>query len=247
MTNEHTALITGASRGIGLGIATRLAEQGYALTIASRDPQRLEVVAAQLRAAGSPTVQCAAGDIADDGYLGDLVACHGERFGHLDALILNAGVGSAGCLDAFHPKRFDKQVAINLHAPFVLLQAALPLLRKTAAQSLPRGAKVVALASITGKYAEPELAAYGAAKAGLMSLCRSVNREESGNGLAATAVAPGYVDTDMTNYKHDTLSPEEMITIADVVEIVDACLRISSKAVIQEIVIERARGTKISA
>ena len=247
MTTERTALITGASRGIGLGIATRLAGQGYALTIASRDPQRLEVVAAQLRAAGSPKVQCAAGDVADDCYLRDLVACHGERFGHLDALILNAGAGSAGFLDAFHPKRFDKQLAINLHAPFVLLQAALPLLRKAAAQSLQRGAKIVALASITGKHAEPELAAYGAAKAGLMSLCRSVNREEAVNGLAATAVAPGYVDTDMADHKRDTLSPEEMITVADVVEIVDACLRISSKAVVQEIVIERASTTRISA
>lgn len=91
------------------------------------------------------------------------------------------------------------------------------------------------------------MAAYGAAKAGLMSLCRSVNREEAVNGLVATAVAPGYVDTDMADHKHDTLPPEEMITVADVVEIVDACLRISSKAVVQEIVIERASTTRISA
>ena len=89
MRTERTALITGASRGIGVGIATRLAGQGYALTIASRDPQRLEDVASQLRAAGSP---------------------------------LNAGAGSAGFLDEFHPKRFDTQLAINVHAPFVLLR-----------------------------------------------------------------------------------------------------------------------------
>ena len=144
-----------------------------------------------------------AGDVASETYLGQLVDAHAAAFGKVDVLVLNAGVGSAGALADFHPRRFDKQITLNLRAPFVLLQQALPLLRQAAAEAPGRGAKVVALASITGRYAEPELAVYGATKAALMSLVRSVNREESERGVCATAIAPAYVDTDMAAFIHE--------------------------------------------
>jgi NAD(P)-dependent dehydrogenase (short-subunit alcohol dehydrogenase family) len=238
-------MITGASRGIGLGVASRLAQRGCALTIAGRTEERLQEVAAFLRQKGAPDVALLAGDILDDDYLKRLVAQHTERFGRMDALVTNAGAGSAGLLAEFHPKRFDKQVATNLRSAFVLVQAALPLLRATA-QGGSWGAKVVAMASMTGVYAERELAAYGAAKAGLISLCRSINIEENANGIQATAVAPGYVDTDMSEFKHDVLSAGEMITIDDVVEVVDMCLRLSRRAVVAEVVITRS-GSPIQA
>ena len=234
--SSRSALITGASRGIGLGIATRLAEQGYGLTLGAREPERLESVARRLRNAGAPEVQAVAGDIANEAYLGDLVAAHAARFDLLDALILNAGVGSAGPLAEFHPRRFDKQVIVNLRAPFVLLQQAMPLLRRTAAERPARGAKVVALCSITGVYAEPDLAVYGATKAALTSLVRSVNREESGNGVCA----PAYVDTDMAAYVHERIPAETMLEVGDVVAIVDACLHLSARAAVAQIVMARS-------
>lgn len=237
-----SALVTGASRGIGLGVATRLAERGHDLTIAARDSGRLAMVARDLRDAGAGEVLVVPGDIADEEYLKDLVAQHVDRFESLDSLVLNAGVGSAGAIADFHPKRFDKQVTINLRAPFVLLQQAMPLLRKSAAQNPDRGSKVLALASITGQYAEAELSVYGAAKAGLMSLCRSVNREEGVNGVRATALAPAYVDTDMASFKHDVISPQDMISVQDMVEIADVCLNLSRRSLIQEIVIARANS-----
>jgi NAD(P)-dependent dehydrogenase (short-subunit alcohol dehydrogenase family) len=212
------------------------------LTVAARDPDRLESVAEQLCAAGAPEVQAVPGDIGDEGYLDDLVAQHAARFDQVDALVLNAGVGSAGALADFHPRRFDKQVTLNLRAPYVLLQQALPHLRKAAAANPSRGAKVVALSSITGVYAEPELAVYGATKAALMSLARSVNREEAGNGVCATAICPAYVDTDMAAHVHDRIPAEEMIEVGDVVEVVDACLRLSARAAVPEIVIARSRS-----
>lgn len=235
-----SALVTGGSRGIGLGIATSLARRGYGLTVAARDPERLASVAEQLRAAGAPEVIDLAGDIADESYLDALVEAHGARFETVDALVLNAGVGSAGALADFHPRRFDKQVTLNLRAPFVLLQRAMPLLRKAAAANPARGAKVVALSSITGVYAEPDLAVYGATKAALMSLIRSVNREEAGNGVCGTAICPAYVDTDMAAYVHDRIPAEEMLEVADVVEMVDACLRLSARAAVPEIVMARS-------
>ncbi len=237
-----SALVTGASRGIGLGIATRLAQRGYALTVAARDPERLDAIAGRLRAAGAPDVQAVAGDIAVEDYLGSLVQTHAARFDRMDALVLNAGVGSAGPLAEFHPRRFDKQVTLNLRAPYVLLQQALPLLRKAAAANPTGGAKVVALSSITGVYAEPDLAVYGATKAALMSLVRSVNREEAGDGVCATAVCPAYVDTDMAAYVHERIPAEDMIAVADVVEVVDAFLRLSARVTVPEIVMARSRS-----
>jgi 3-oxoacyl-[acyl-carrier protein] reductase len=239
LTSAGTALITGASRGIGLGVAERLAGRGYSLTIAGRDDARLRDVADTLRAKGANTVSWLAGDILDDDYLARLVQHHGECFGAMDALITNAGAGSAGAIAEFHPKRFDRQLATNLRSAFVVVQAALPLLR-SAADSSDKGAKIVAMASMTGIYAEPELAAYGAAKAGLISLCRSINLEENANGVQATAVAPGYVDTAMSAWKHGELESSDMITIDDVVEVVDMCLRLSRRAVVPEVVIARS-------
>jgi 3-oxoacyl-[acyl-carrier protein] reductase len=145
----------------------------------------------------------------------------------------------------FHPKRFDRQFAINLRSAFVLMQLALPALRATALAG-SRGAKVIAMSSITGMYAEEGLSGYGAAKAGLISLCRSINLEENVNGIQATAVAPGYVDTDMTEYKRDVLSTEQMIPVADVVEVIDMCLRLSQRSVVPEVIIARS-GSLLSA
>ena len=92
----RSALVTGASKGIGLGIATRLASQGYGLTITARDAERLAVVAEELTRAGSPDVVVSAGDMADENFASALVATHGDRFGSMRALILNAGVGTSG-------------------------------------------------------------------------------------------------------------------------------------------------------
>jgi len=245
--SSPSALVTGASRGIGLGIALRLAAGGHRLTIAARDQLHLDSVAEELRAAGAPDVLALAGDVGDETYLADLVATHAARFEMVDALILNAGVGSAGALVDFHPRRFDKQVTLNLRAPFVLLQQAMPLLRMAAAANPARGAKVVALASITGVYAEPDLAVYGATKAALTSLIRSVNREEAGNGVCATAISPAYVDTDMAAFVHDRIPAEEMLEVADVVEMVDACLRLSGRAAVPEIVMARSSSDGLRA
>jgi NAD(P)-dependent dehydrogenase (short-subunit alcohol dehydrogenase family) len=239
VTNSTSALITGSSRGLGLGIAVRLAERGFGLTIAGRDARRLSDVAATLRECGSPDVSFRPGDVMDDDYVAALVDSHADRFGGCNALVVNAGVGSAGPLADFHVKRFDKQIAVNLRSAYVLMQRALPMLRATATGG-PHGAKIVAMASLTGVYAEPELSAYGAAKAGLMSLCRSINLEENVNGVSATALAPGYVDTDMTEFKHGVLDAHDMITVNDVVEVVDMCLRLSRRAIIPEVVIARS-------
>ena len=236
---RRSALVTGATRGIGRGIAVRLAQRGFGLTVAGRDQARLAELSTLLRDHGAADVLAVAGDVLDDDYLRELVDEHSARHPTMDALVINAGAGSSGPLADFHPKRFDKQIAINLRSAFVLMQQALPGLRASAGLAA-NGAKIVAMSSITGNFAEAELAAYGAAKAGLLSLCRSVNLEENVHGVSATAVAPGYVDTDMAEFKHDVLAPRDMIRVGDVVEVVDMCLRLSRHAIVPEIVVARS-------
>ncbi|WP_278265227.1 SDR family oxidoreductase [Nocardia sp. AG03] len=240
MTPTRSALISGASRGIGLGIAHRLAQQGYGLTITARDAARLDTVAAELRAAGAVEVVPVAADMADEDGIDRVVAVHGDHHDTLSALVLNAGVGTAGPLADASMRRFDKTVAVNVRAPLQLIQTALPLLRAGAAAEPTRGAKVIALSSITGVYAEAGLAVYGAAKAALISLLATLNAEESGNGVTATALAPGYVDTEMSAWIHDRVPPERMLAVNDIVEMVDALLRLSARAVVPEIVLSRA-------
>lgn len=235
-----SALITGASRGIGLGIAERLAHLGYSLTVTARDSERLATVAQELTTAGAPDVVAMAGDLSDPEHLERLTIEHNANYGSMTALILNAGVGTAGNIADFPMRRFDKTFAVNVRAPFQLLQQSLPLLRAGAAEDPDRGAKVVSLASITGVYAERGLAVYGATKAALISLTQTLNAEESANGISATTIAPGYVDTDMSKWTQDTIPPNEMLEVNDIVEIVAALLQLSSRAVVSNIVMTRA-------
>src|SRR5688500_10417136 len=93
---ERSALVTGASRGLGLGIARMLARRDFGLTIAARDPARLQEVAEELTALGAPTVVLQAGDLADERYPAELCDVHAAAFSTMNCLVLNAGVGSAG-------------------------------------------------------------------------------------------------------------------------------------------------------
>jgi 3-oxoacyl-[acyl-carrier protein] reductase len=235
--------VTGASRGIGRGIAHRLARQGYGLTITSRTESDLVALAAGLIACGAPQVVYRAANMANPDELGDLVGVHGATFGTMDALIVNAGVGTAGSIGEFDLGRLDRLIGVNFTAGFVLMQGSLPLLRAAAAADRDRGAKIVALSSITGVYSEPELAAYGATKAALLSLVETLNLEESGNGVTASAVAPAFVNTDMTAYVADRVPADTMITVDDVVSVVDMLLGLSRHASITRVVMARSGTT----
>jgi 3-oxoacyl-[acyl-carrier protein] reductase len=236
----RSALVTGASRGIGLGIARSLARQGHGLTITARDAAVLESVAADLLSLGAPRVRAVAADLADREAPRQIVDQHAAEFGSMAVLVLNAGVGTAGAIGDYSMKRFDKTVDVNFRAPFDLLQRALPLLRTGARAHPDRGSKVIALSSLTGVYAEAGLAAYGATKAAMLSLVETLNAEESADGVSGTALAPGYVETDMSAWIQDKIPANTMIRVADIVELVDGVLHLSSRAVVSTVVITRA-------
>ncbi|MCC3329536.1 SDR family NAD(P)-dependent oxidoreductase [Nocardia abscessus] len=238
--STRTALVTGGSRGIGAEVARRLAGEGYHLTLAARTAETLEETAARLRGETGAEVHPVVAQMNDLDQVRALVRAHEERFGGMNALVLSAGTGTAGNVADLAAKAYERMLDVNFRAPLTLIQAALPLLRKSAETDWERGAKIIALASITGVAGEAGLAAYGATKAALISLCETVSLEESGNGVSATAVSPGYVDTDMTAWKRDVLDRSAMLTPGDVAGMVLAITRLSRNAVVPNIVLSRA-------
>jgi 3-oxoacyl-[acyl-carrier protein] reductase len=235
--SRRVALVTGASRGIGRAIARRLAADGFDLTISARSADALDKVAAELRGPGR-RVAAVTADMSDAGQVGALAATHDHAFGTLDVLVLCAGMGSLGSIADYPPRRLDRMFTVNLRGPFLLVQQLLPTLRK-AANAAPTGAKVIAIASLTAIAAEPGLGVYGASKAALISLCEAITIEEAEHGVSATAIAPGYVATDMTEWLAGRVDPATMITSHDVAELVVAVTRLSRWAAVPTIPVTR--------
>jgi NAD(P)-dependent dehydrogenase (short-subunit alcohol dehydrogenase family) len=224
---ERAALVTGGSSGIGLAIARMLRDEGYALTLASRRPEKVEAAAEELGAVAI------AADVGDADACERLVAEHRERFGRLDILVNSAGIGIGGRVEDLPAKHFDLQVGINLRGLFLVTQAAIPLLRES------RG-WIVNLASIAGTLPTPGLATYGATKAAVISLTRSLNEELDADGVRAVAICPGFVDTPMAEWSG--IPGDEMIRPEDCAEVVRLCLRLSPYARIPQVVVERVGG-----
>ena len=221
---ERVALVTGGSSGIGLAIARALAEDGFALTLAARTPEKVEAAATELGALGVTA------DVSDEDDCARIVDEHRARFGRLEVLVNSAGVGIAGPVDELSPKRLSLQLDVNLRGLMLVTAAALPLLRES------RGL-IVNLASIAGTMGTPLLPVYGAAKAGVIQFTTSLNRGEQEHGVRATAISPGFVDTPMTDW--NPVPKDQMIRPEDCAEIVRLLLRLSPYARIPHVVVER--------
>jgi 3-oxoacyl-[acyl-carrier protein] reductase len=234
--------VTGASRGIGRGIALELAQQGFGLTVSSRREEDLDALTDELGRSGAPEVVRAAADLSDRESLAAVVDRHRQTFGTMDVLVLAGGVGTGGPLQTLPASRVDKTLAVNLTSAIALVQRALPLLRAAAELHEEYGARVIALSSISGVHPEPGLAVYGASKAALVSLMETLNAEESSNGVMATAIAPAYVATDMSSWVTDRIPVETMIPVADVVAVVRMLVALGASTSLTRVVLSRSRG-----
>jgi NAD(P)-dependent dehydrogenase (short-subunit alcohol dehydrogenase family) len=220
----RSALITGGSSGIGLAIARMLREEGFELTLASRTREKIEAAAAEIGA------HAVAADVGQEEDCIRVVAEHKDRFGGMDLLVNSAGIGIAGTVESLQTKHVDLQLGINLRGLLLVTREAIPLLKETKGW-------VINLASIAGTTPTPGLTVYGATKAAVIALTRSMNAELDSDGVRAIALCPGFVDTPMAQWSG--LAGDEMIQPEDCAEVVRMCLRLSPRARIPQVVIER--------
>jgi NAD(P)-dependent dehydrogenase (short-subunit alcohol dehydrogenase family) len=233
---ERAAIVTGASSGIGLATARVLAEEGFAVTMAARRPEKLDAAVAGLAAEGYD-VQAIAANVADEAEIVKVADAHRDRYGRLDVLMNNAGIGFAAALGDVQTKWLDMQLAINLRSIVLFYRECLPMLR--AAGEEHHNALVVNTASIAGKVGVAGNAVYSASKHGVVGWTESMNRELSSAGIKSTALCPGWVDTPMTDFVKEHVPADEMIRPEDIAEAVRYLLRVSPACIIPEMMFIR--------
>jgi NAD(P)-dependent dehydrogenase (short-subunit alcohol dehydrogenase family) len=187
VVNHHkVALVTGGGTGIGAAVARRLATDGYAVAVTGRRAGPIEEIAAEI---GGLAIVADTGDAADaERSVAETV----ERFGRLDGLVCNAGIGGEGSLRDLDPSTWDEVVRTNLTGPFLVARAAIEHLAAT------RGA-IVTVSSVAGLRASTASLAYCSSKAGLAMLTQCIAVDHGPEGVRANCVCPGWVRTPMAD------------------------------------------------
>ena len=163
--------------------------------------------------------------MAEEEDLKKLVEAHRERFGRLDVLVNNAGVGIGEAMHELTTKYVDMQLGVNLRALILMTRECLPMLREAGTEH--GKALIVNTASIAGKAGQPWLSVYSATKAAVIGFSQATQKEVAGQGIQVTALAPGFVDTPMTEFVKEQVAAEEMIQPEDIAEAVRFLLRTS--------------------
>jgi 3-oxoacyl-[acyl-carrier protein] reductase len=183
--------VTGANRGIGRAIALRLAQDGFTLALIARNADALADVQTEITNAGgnASTHVC---DLADTALYTSTIESIVEQYGRLDVLVNNAGMTRDGLMLRMSEEDFDDVVTVNLKAAFVGCKAAArPMMRR-------RFGRMINITSVTGLCGNAGQANYAAAKAGLVGLTKTIAKEFGSKGITANAIAPGFIETDMT-------------------------------------------------
>ena len=184
----RTALVTGSTRGIGRAIAESLANSGARVAVVGRDPARAEEVAAAI----APTAKGFAADVSDVSSVVTLVESVEKSFGQIDILVNNAGLTRDNILFRIKDDDWDTVLDANLRGAFVAIRAAGRGMMKR------RWGRIINIASIVGLTGNKGQANYAASKAGLIGLTKSVAKELGSRNILVNAVAPGFIETDMT-------------------------------------------------
>ena len=196
------ALITGAARGIGKAIALKFAAEGADIAFTdlvideTGQQTEAEIAALGVKAKGY------ASNAASFGETEQVVAQIKEEFGHIDILVNNAGITKDGIMLRMSEAQWDAVIAVNLKSAFNLIHALLPIMMRQ------RCGSIINMASVVGVHGNAGQANYAASKAGLIALAKSVGQEMGSRGIRANAIAPGFIDTDMTKALPDEVRAE---------------------------------------
>ena len=202
MLKDQTAIVTGGSRGIGAAIALRLAQEGANVAIFYAGNQTLaEEVAARCREFGVKAESYCC-NVADFNAVKEMVAQVKADFGTVNILINNAGITRDGLIAMMKEQDFDDVISTNLKGAFNMIRACSSIFIRN------KGGRIVNVSSVSGLIGNAGQANYSASKAGIVGLTKSVAKELAARGITCNAVAPGFVDTDMT--KNLSIDKEEI-------------------------------------
>lgn len=189
--DDSVVLVTGAARGIGLAVATSVAAQGAIPILLDMNPQTLGIALEAIRPL-APKAKTFVGDVRDVSAMDKIVGQIADEFGRLDGVVNNAGITRDMFLLRMTEENWDAVLGVNLRGVFSVTRAALrPMLRAK------RG-RIVNVASVVGIIGNAGQANYSASKAGVIGFTKSVAREVASRGITVNAVAPGFIETDMT-------------------------------------------------
>ena len=201
-----TAIITGAGRGIGRAIAEKFAEEGASLLLVTLSTP-LDPLIAELKDKGCQ-VEGIAGDVGKAGFAKEAVSKCQELFGGVDILVNNAGVTRDGLLVRMKEDDFDEVLRVNLKGAFLMIQAVGKIMMKK------RAGSIINLSSVVGITGNAGQVNYAASKAGIIGLTKSVAKELGGRNVRANSIAPGFIETDMTDALTDEMKKELVGEIA---------------------------------
>ncbi len=201
---NRVAIVTGAARGIGKAIGTRLASEGATVIIADVLERAAEVTAKELEAAGYSAMAFPV-DVTDPGRVNAMIQAILQRFARIDILVNNAGIlGDVIPIHETSDAEWHRVMAVNLHGVFYCSRAVLPAMLSR------KCGRIVSLASVAGKEGNANMAAYSVSKAGVMALTKSLAKEYAQNGITVNCVTPALTDTDMIK----AYSPEQRALLA---------------------------------
>jgi 3-oxoacyl-[acyl-carrier protein] reductase len=225
---EQNAIVTGASRGLGRAIALRLAECGARVACVARDAAKLEETVAAIRQAGGQA-EAMVCDVGSSDSVNQLVESLVEKWQKIHILINNAGITRDTLVPRMTDEQWDEVILTNLRGAFLFLRAASrPMMQA-------RYGRIVNMASVSGMVGNPGQANYSASKAGLIGMTKTVARELAGRKVTVNAVAPGFIETEMTAALGDSILSEVKTRIpakrlGTANEIADAVLFLASPA-----------------
>jgi len=224
-----TAIVTGASRGIGREITMRLCEEGVAVTAVARDGAALETLLEQ-----GVAVVARPGDVTDEARVREIVTDHVARHEGLDILINNAGTGCFGRLQDIEYAALLETLEVNVGGTFLLMKAALPILERQG------DGDIINVSSVVGTRGYAEQSVYGASKHAVLGLTKAAAVESHAHGVRVRSICPGGVDTELIAKARPDLDRHGLIRPTEIAECVIFLLRMAQSGVVDNLNVRRA-------
>lgn len=230
------ALITGASRGIGKSIATRLSAMGMHLVVTARNDKKLELLKKELEKRGTKVHKIVA-DLSLPNTPKQLIDQTIQTFGRLDLLVNNAGYAVSNLFEETTLHEWDKSFAINARAPFFLCKESIHYLKKSSC------ATIINISSVVGRLGYEHQSVYTASKHALMGWSKVLAKETQPFGIKVHTISPGGVDTDMVRTTRSDIDTTQLIQAEEIADIVEFLLKHRGNAMIDNINVRRSNST----